>query len=136
MLEHHQLGRGVRKCDGSRRAWKKCQKLRRRLGCAYTIPGYDIILRVAHTAHDQKLLARVRRLRGQIEAIERGIDAGDECAKVLHLIAASRGAINALMSEVLEGHVREHVVDPAKERSAARAKGAQQLIDVLRAYLA
>jgi len=91
---------------------------------------------VAHTAHDQKLLDRVRRLRGQIEAIERGIETGDDCAKVLHLIAASRGAINALMSEVLEGHVREHVVDPAKERSGARAKGAQQLIDVLRSYLA
>jgi DNA-binding FrmR family transcriptional regulator len=90
---------------------------------------------VAHTKHDEKLLARVRRLRGQIEAIERGIEAGDECAKILHLIAASRGAINALMSEVLEGHVREHVVDPAKERSAARAAAAQQLIDVLRSYL-
>ena len=102
----------------------------------YTLPGYDILRCVAHTAHDEKLLGRVRRLRGQIEAIERGIEAGDDCAKVLHLIAASRGAINALMSEVLEGHVREHVVDPAKERSAARAKGAQQLIDVLRSYLA
>lgn len=102
----------------------------------YTLPGYDILRYVAHTAHDEKLLGRVRRLRGQIEAIERGIEAGDDCAKVLHLIAASRGAINALMSEVLEGHVREHVVDPAKERSAARAKGAQQLIDVLRSYLA
>ena len=73
---------------------------------------YDTVRRVAHTAHDQKLLDRVRRLRGQIEAIERGIEAGDDCAKVLHLIAASRGAINALMSEVLESHVREHVVDP------------------------
>ena len=92
--------------------------------------------KMAHTKHDQKLLSRVRRLRGQIEAIERGIGAGDDCAKVLHLIAASRGAINALMSEVLEGYVREHVVDPAKERSAARAAAAQQLIDVLRSYLA
>jgi DNA-binding FrmR family transcriptional regulator len=90
---------------------------------------------VAHTAHDEKLLSRVRRLRGQIEAIERGIEAGDDCAKVLHLIAASRGAINALMTEVLEGHVREHLVDPEKERSSARAKAAQQLIDVLHSYL-
>jgi len=65
----------------------------------------------------------------------RTIEAGDDCAKVLHLIAASRGAINALMIEVLEGHVRDHVVDPAKERSAARATGAQQLIDVLSSYL-
>lgn len=90
---------------------------------------------VAHTAHDQKLLGRVRRLRGQIEAIERGIESGDDCAKVLHLIAASRGAINGLMTEVLEGHVREHIVDPAKERSPVRAEAAQQLIDVLRSYL-
>jgi DNA-binding FrmR family transcriptional regulator len=54
---------------------------------------------------------------GQIEAIERGIEAGDACAKVRHLIAASRGAINALMTEVLEGRVREHLIDPEKERS-------------------
>jgi DNA-binding FrmR family transcriptional regulator len=94
-----------------------------------------MVRRVGHTAHDEKLLARVRRLRGQIEAIERTIEAGEECAKVLHLIAASRGAINALMAEVLEGHVREHIVDPAKERSASRAEAAQQLIDVLRSYL-
>ena len=72
---------------------------------------------MAHTAHDEKLLSRVRRLRGQIEAVERGIEAGADCAKVLHLIAASRGAINALMTEVLEGHVREHLIDPATERS-------------------
>ena len=90
---------------------------------------------MAHTAHDEKLLSRVRRLRGQIEAIERGIEAGDDCSKVLHLIAASRGAINALMTEVLEGHVREHLVDPEKERSTARGKAAQQLIDVLHSYL-
>jgi DNA-binding FrmR family transcriptional regulator len=90
---------------------------------------------VAHTAHDEKLLSRVRRLRGQIEAIERGIQSGDDCAKVLHLIAASRGAINALMTEVLEEHVREHLIDPATERSPARAKAAQQLIDVLHSYL-
>lgn len=90
---------------------------------------------VAHTAHDEKLLSRVRRLRGQVEAIERGIEGGDDCAKVLHLIAASRGAMNALMTEVLEGHVREHLVDPQKERSPSRAKAAQQLIDVLHSYL-
>ena len=90
---------------------------------------------MAHTAHDEKLLSRVRRLRGQIEAVERGIEAGADCAKVLHLIAASRGAINALMTEVLEGHVREHLIDPATERSTARAKAAQQLIDVLHSYL-
>lgn len=91
---------------------------------------------MAHIGNDQKLLGRVRRLRGQIEAIERGIEGSADCVKVLHLIAASRGAINALMSEVLESHVREHVVDPAKERSASRAAGAQQLIDVLHSYLA
>jgi DNA-binding FrmR family transcriptional regulator len=90
---------------------------------------------MAHTAHDRKLLSRVSRLRGQIEALERGIEAGDDCAKILHLLAASRGAINGLMTEVLEGHVRERIVDPATERSATRKEAAQQLIDVLRSYL-
>lgn len=90
---------------------------------------------MAHTAHDRKLLGRVRRLRGQIEAIERGIEAGDDCAKVLHLIAASRGAINSLMTKVLEDHVREHIVDTKPEQSASRAEAAEQLIDVLHSYL-
>jgi DNA-binding FrmR family transcriptional regulator len=74
--------------------------------------------------------------RGQLGAIERGSKVGDDCARVVYLTAASCSAINPLMGKVLERHLREHVVDPAKRRSAAPSKGVQQLIDVRYSYLA
>jgi FrmR/RcnR family transcriptional regulator, repressor of frmRAB operon len=91
---------------------------------------------MGHTIREkEKLLIRVRRVRGQVEALERAIGEEKGCADVLHLIAAARGAMNSLMVEVIEDHIREHVVDPAIERNAARAEGAEQLIEIVRAYL-
>ena len=83
---------------------------------------------------DQKprLLARVRRLKGQIEAIERSIEADNDCTEVLHLLASVRGAMNGLTSELIEDHVREHVL--AKD-AAVRSKGAEDLIQIIRTYL-
>ena len=81
-----------------------------------------------------KLLARVRRLRGQVEAIERALESEAGCAEVMHLLAASRGAMNGLMAEVIEDHVREHVA-AGELTDAARTEGADELLDVIRAYL-
>jgi DNA-binding FrmR family transcriptional regulator len=87
-----------------------------------------------HTIREKaKLLARVRRIRGQVEAAERALETEQGCAAVLHAIAAARGAINGLMVEVLEEHIRMHVVDPAKDRD--RAQGAEELIDAVRSYM-
>jgi DNA-binding FrmR family transcriptional regulator len=91
---------------------------------------------MAHTIRDKaKLLARVRRVRGQIEAVERALEAEKGCADVLQLVVAARGAMNSLMAEIIEGHIRMHVVDPGRERNSERARGAEELIDVVRAYL-
>lgn len=91
---------------------------------------------MGHTVREkQKLLNRVRRLRGQIEAVERALETELGCADVLQLIAGARGAINGLMAEVMEDHIRQHVVDPAREPDAGRARGAEELIDVVRSYL-
>lgn len=91
---------------------------------------------MAHTVRDKtKLLARIRRIRGQIEAIERALDSEKGCTEILHQIAAARGAINGLMVEVIEGHINMHVANPAIETDAERTKGADELIDVVRAYL-
>lgn len=91
---------------------------------------------MAHTVRGKtKLLARVRRIRGQVEALERALNAEQDCAQVLQQIAAVRGAINGLMAEVMEGHIRMHVADPAIETGAKRMKGAEELIDVIRSYL-
>jgi len=91
---------------------------------------------MGHTVHEKtKLLARVRRIRGQVEAIERALEAEVGCADVLQVIASVRGAMNGLMAEVMEDHIRFHVVDPARERDPDKAKGAEELIDVVRTYL-
>ena len=91
---------------------------------------------MGHTVREKaKLLARVRRIRGQVEAIERALEAEVGCADVLQVIASVRGAMNGLMAEVMEDHIRFHVVDPARERDPNRAKGAEELIDVVRTYL-
>ena len=91
---------------------------------------------MAHIIRDKKkILNRVSRIRGQIESIESAIDREADCSEVLHTISACRGAINSLMAEILDGHIRFHVVDPDQDPRSEKAKAAQELIDVLRAYL-
>jgi DNA-binding FrmR family transcriptional regulator len=91
---------------------------------------------MAHTTRGKtKLLNRVRRIRGQIEAVERALESENGCAEVLQLIAATRGAINGLMAEVIEDHIREHVASPAIASDAERMKGADELVEVVRSYL-
>src|SRR3546814_8290229 len=69
---------------------------------------------MSHTIREKsRLLGRVRRIRGQIEALERALDAEKGCAEVLHQIAAVRGAVSGLMTEVIEDHIQLHVVDPS-----------------------
>lgn len=82
-----------------------------------------------------KLISRVRRIKGQIEAIERALEAEIGCTDVLMLTASVRGAVNGLTSELIEDHIRHHVVDPAQEQNAEKAKGAADLIEVVRTYL-
>lgn len=91
---------------------------------------------MSHTIKEKpKLLARVRRIRGQMEGIERALEAEKTCADVLHQIAAARGALTGLMREVMEGHIQSHIADPAITSDAEREQGADELIAILRAYL-
>ena len=91
---------------------------------------------MAHTVHDQKkLLLRIRRIRGQVNAVEKALVGEKDCSTVLVTLAACRGAINSLMSEVLEGHVRFHVLDPKDKPSTEQTAAAEELIDVIRSYL-
>ncbi|MBX6361191.1 metal/formaldehyde-sensitive transcriptional repressor [Pseudacidobacterium ailaaui] len=80
----------------------------------------------------QKLIARVRRIRGQVDAIERSLVRGDDCADVLMLLANVRGGINSLMAEVLEDHIRLHMTE---KNSQLPTDLAEDLIDLVRAYL-
>lgn len=100
----------------------------------YRVPPY--IIGMSHTIKGKaKLLGRVRRIRGQIEAVERALEAELGCSDVLMLLASVRGAVNGLTAELMEDHIRNHVVDPAREPDAERAQGAAELIDVVRTYL-
>ncbi|QYO77386.1 metal/formaldehyde-sensitive transcriptional repressor [Devosia salina] len=91
---------------------------------------------MSHTSkHKDKLLARVRRLKGQIEAVERSLEAEAPCGEVLNLVASIRGAVTGLTGELIEDHIREHVSNPDTDSDRDRAQGAAELIDVVRTYL-
>lgn len=80
-------------------------------------------------------MTRVRRIRGQVNAIEKALDSEQECGGVLQLMAACRGALNGLMAEVMEGHVRFHVMSANGRQNSRQVKAAEELIEVVRAYL-
>lgn len=76
----------------------------------------------------------MRRLRGQAEGLERMLEEEKGCSDVMHAIAGMRGAINGLMGEVIEDHIRIHLAAESLTQ-AERNEGAAELIDVLRTYL-
>ena len=89
-----------------------------------------------HTVRNKaKILARIRRLQGQVEGLAKAVEEEQGCTPVLHLIAGCRGAISGLMCEVLEGHVREHVMDNSQSPTGEQTEAAEELIDVLKTYL-
>jgi DNA-binding FrmR family transcriptional regulator len=91
---------------------------------------------MVHFCKDRaKLVSRVRRLQGQLDAVARQMESGADCGDVLQLVASIRGALNGLTLELIDDHVRHHVVDPDHEADPAKAKGASDLLAVLRTYL-
>ncbi len=79
------------------------------------------------------LIARVRRIGGQVAAVERGLSSGDSCTTVLHLVAAVRGAVNGLMDEIIAEHLEARVAR-AGLTDEERAEGADELLAVIRRY--
>lgn len=93
---------------------------------------------MSHTVRDKKkLLNRIRRIRGQIDGIERLLlkEEDEDCFAILQTIAACRGAMNGLMSEVIEGHIRDHVIDPQRQPTPEQSEAAEELIDIVKTYL-
>jgi DNA-binding FrmR family transcriptional regulator len=90
---------------------------------------------MSHTVREkQKLLNRARRIRGQADAIVRALEEERGCEQVIHLIAGCRGVINGLLAEVVEDHIRTHLVDPDKDPEALNVEAADQLIAVVHSY--
>jgi DNA-binding FrmR family transcriptional regulator len=91
---------------------------------------------MSHVAKEKtKLLNRLKRLRGQVEAIERAVVADDECADVLQQATACRGALDGFIAEVIEDHIREHMVNPRAERETPEVLAAEELIEIVHQYL-
>jgi DNA-binding FrmR family transcriptional regulator len=82
----------------------------------------------------KRLLARVRRIRGQIEGVERALMESDDCYAVLQQTAAARGALNGLMAELIDSHVQHHVLGTGKHKDQSE-KGAEELMEIVRSYL-
>ena len=94
-----------------------------------------ILVNMSHTIRKKKKLAhRVARIRGQVEALARALDGEAECGDVLRLIASARGAMDSLMAEVIEGHIRDHAFRGARATSED-GRAAEDLVDIIRSYL-
>ncbi|MCL6404985.1 metal/formaldehyde-sensitive transcriptional repressor [Dickeya dadantii] len=89
-----------------------------------------------HTINEKKkLLTRVRRIKGQTEALEKALDGGGRsCLEILQQIAAIRGAVNGLMGEVLEGHIRDHLMNEEAD-PMERATDLEAIVTVIRSYM-
>ena len=85
-------------------------------------------------AEKKKALLRVRRIRGQADALERALEGGADCGPVLQQLAAIRGAVNGLMAEVLESHIREEFGNP-DDGDARHAQRVQDMTTLVRTYL-
>jgi DNA-binding FrmR family transcriptional regulator len=70
-----------------------------------------------------------------MEAVERALESDCTCAEVLQIVTAARGAMNGLMVEVIEDHIREHVASPDIKSNAERQRGADELVEVVRSYM-
>jgi DNA-binding FrmR family transcriptional regulator len=91
---------------------------------------------MSHVAKEKtKLMNRLKRMRGQIGAMERAVDADNECAAILQQATACRGALDGFIAEVIEDHIREHMVDPQAGRDSVRNLAAEELIEVVHQYL-
>lgn len=91
---------------------------------------------MAHTAKNKdKLLARIRRIKGQVNSIEVGLETEAECSDLLNVVASTRGALNGLMSELIEGHIMDHVLDLHKKPTQKQILAAEQLQSIVKAHL-
>ena len=90
---------------------------------------------MSHTTKNKaKMVSRARRIKGQVEAIERALEGESECEDILQLVASCRGALNGLMAELIEGHVRYHVLPAAARADASQVEAADELIAVVKRY--
>jgi DNA-binding FrmR family transcriptional regulator len=91
---------------------------------------------MSHTTKDkQKLVLRAKRIQGQVEALVRVLTEERDCSEVLQVMSAARGAMNSLMAELLEGHIRSHVLNGRQKPTSQQAMAADEVIEMVKSYL-
>lgn len=91
---------------------------------------------MSHTIKQkQDLIHRAKRIQGQVEALVRALDEERDCSEVLHVMSAARGALNSLMAELLEGHIRDHVLNGKQRPTSKQIVAADEVIDMVKSYL-
>jgi FrmR/RcnR family transcriptional regulator, repressor of frmRAB operon len=100
----------------------------------YTPPGMRSSVMKTPDAEKSKLVKRLSRIRGQVEALQRAIlEQEAPSAKLLQQATACRGAMDGFIAEVIEDHIREQVVQAETKSDASRA--AEELIGIVHSYL-
>jgi DNA-binding FrmR family transcriptional regulator len=91
---------------------------------------------MSHTIKNkEQLVLRAKRIQGQVEALVRALAEERDCSEVLQLMSAARGAMNSLMAELLEGHIRNHVLNEKKSKAGQASAAEEEVIDMVRSYL-
>ena len=91
---------------------------------------------MSHTINDkEKLILRAKRIQGQVQALVRALTEERDCSEVLQVMSATRGAMNSLMSELLEGHIRSHVLNGKQKPTSQQVVAADEVIDMVKSYL-
>ncbi len=91
---------------------------------------------MSHTIHQkQTLILRAKRIQGQVEALVRALEEERDCSEILQLMSAARGAMNSLMSELLEGHIRSHVLNGKQRPTSKQLNAADEVIAMVKSYL-
>ena len=91
---------------------------------------------MSHTIQDKKeLILRAKRIQGQVDALVRALNEERDCYDVLLLVSAARGAMNSLMAELLEGHIRSHVLNGKGKPTPEQSQAADEVIAMVKSYL-
>jgi DNA-binding FrmR family transcriptional regulator len=121
--------------SASRLFWVNTKMSRRLTGYPVGVSLVFARNTIAHTTRDKtKLLHRVRRIRGQLNAIEKALLSEHECSTILLTVAACRGAMDSLMAEIIGDHIQFHILDSEHKPTAEQKKAAKEIISVVRRY--
>ncbi|MBC7467053.1 MAG: metal/formaldehyde-sensitive transcriptional repressor [Bdellovibrio sp.] len=89
---------------------------------------------MSHIIKDkQKIISRVNRIKGQLDAFSKAIESEQDCYQVIQLLASCRGALNGLMADVVERHIQEHIINAENKKDASDS--AEDLVDIMKSFL-